>query len=110
MKKRSALLNLSIAVAFAVCSVAACDAPVHSPSDRGASDRAAVPGPHTAEPSRDTGPPPPLPAAPGRANASETANASDPPMKAMQPEEESTSMPQPGQANDHSTLANDGKK
>ena len=39
-----------------------------------------------------------------------TANANDQPMKSMSKEEESTSMPQPGQANDHSTVANDSKK
>jgi hypothetical protein len=39
-----------------------------------------------------------------------TANANDQPMKSMSKEEESTSMPQPGQANDDSTLANDSKK
>jgi hypothetical protein len=39
-----------------------------------------------------------------------TANANDQPMKSMSKEEESTSMPRPGQANDHSTVANDSKK
>ena len=40
----------------------------------------------------------------------ETANANDQPMKSMTKAEESTSMPQPGQANDHSTLVKDSKK
>ena len=44
------------------------------------------------------------------AKSEQTANANVPPMKAMTKEEYSTSMPQPGQANDHSTLANDPKK
>src|ERR1022692_543355 len=39
-----------------------------------------------------------------------TANANDQPMKSMSKEEESTSMPQPGQANDHSTVAGDSRK
>jgi hypothetical protein len=40
----------------------------------------------------------------------ETSNANDQPMKSMTKAEESTSMPMPGQANDHSTLAKDSKK
>ena len=40
----------------------------------------------------------------------ETANANDQPMKSMTKAEESSSMPQPGQANDHSTLLKDPKK
>jgi hypothetical protein len=39
-----------------------------------------------------------------------TADANDQPQKPMTKQEESTSMPQPGQANDHSTVAGDGKK
>jgi hypothetical protein len=45
-----------------------------------------------------------------KANAAPTANANDQPQKPMTKQEESTSMPQPGQANDHSTVAGDGKK
>lgn len=41
---------------------------------------------------------------------SDTAKASDPPMAPMTKEGESKAMPMPGQANDHSTLANDKKK
>ena len=44
------------------------------------------------------------------AKSAETANANDQPMKSMTKAEESTSMPQPGQANDHSTVAKDSKK
>lgn len=43
------------------------------------------------------------------ANSAETAKASDTPMSAMDKQEETKSMPQPGQANDHSTLAQDPK-
>jgi hypothetical protein len=49
-------------------------------------------------------------AATEKPNAARTANANDQPQKPMNKQEESTSMPQPGQANDHSTLAGDGKK
>jgi hypothetical protein len=52
----------------------------------------------------------PTPQAKQRADPSETANANAQPMKPMSKQEESTSMPQPAQANDHSTLAGDGKK
>ena len=44
------------------------------------------------------------------ANSAQTGNAQDQPMKPMTKEEESTAMPQPGQANDHSTLAKDSQK
>ena len=43
------------------------------------------------------------------ANSSETAKSTDKPMSSMDKNEESKSMPQPGQANDHSTLAQDPK-
>jgi hypothetical protein len=55
---------------------------------------------------------PSLPAAtktPPSATDGGTANANDPPMKSMSKEEEAKSMPRPGQANDHSTLAKDPK-
>jgi hypothetical protein len=55
---------------------------------------------------------PPMPAATNstpRATGGETANANDQPMKSMSKEEEAKSMPRPGQANDHSTLAKDPK-
>lgn len=42
--------------------------------------------------------------------SAETAKASDQPMKSMTKDQESTSMPRPGQANDHSTLSGDSKK
>jgi hypothetical protein len=52
----------------------------------------------------------PAPSATEDKKPAETANASDQPMKTMTKAEESKSMPQPGQANDHSTLAKDSKK
>jgi len=67
--------------------------------------------------SKSTAPPPtstpsisPTPQAKEPAVPAETANANAQPMKSMTKQEESTSMPQPAQANDHSTLAGDGKK
>jgi hypothetical protein len=44
------------------------------------------------------------------AKAGETANANDEPMKPMTKEEEAKAMPQPGQTNDHSTVAQDPKQ
>jgi hypothetical protein len=44
-----------------------------------------------------------------KANSAETAKGTDPPMKSMDKDEESKAMPQPGQANDHSTVAQDPK-
>jgi hypothetical protein len=51
-----------------------------------------------------------MPAVTEGAKNTATANANDQPMKAMTKGEESASMPQRGQANDHSTLAKDSKK
>jgi hypothetical protein len=53
---------------------------------------------------------PSVPAVAEGANSAETSNANNQAMKSMTKEEESTSMPQPGQANDHSTLAKGSKK
>jgi hypothetical protein len=52
----------------------------------------------------------PAPSATEDIKRAEIANANDQPMKSMTKAEQSTSMPQPGQANDHSTLAKDSKK
>src|SRR5215470_7409161 len=62
--------------------------------------------------SKSTAAPPTSPTPQERQPAApaETANANAQPMKSMTKQEESTSMPQPAQANDHSTLAGDGKK
>ena len=54
--------------------------------------------------------PPPASAVTEGAKSSVTANANDQPMKSRTKAEESTSMPQPGQANDDSTVAKDSKK
>ena len=42
-----------------------------------------------------------------RAHQGETANGSEAPMQPMDKDEESKAMPEPGQVNDHSTLAQD---
>ena len=52
----------------------------------------------------------PAPSVTEGAKRGETANANDQPMKSMTKVEESTSMPRPGQANDHSNLVQDSKK
>lgn len=57
-----------------------------------------------------TASPPSAPSVTEGISRGKTAKASDQPMKSMTKAEESTSMPQPGQANDHSTLAKDSKK
>lgn len=49
----------------------------------------------------------PTPAPTPSANDAETAKGSDDATKPMTKDEESTSMPRPSQANDHSTLAKD---
>ena len=47
---------------------------------------------------------------PGGTNAGDTAKGTDEPMKSMNKDEETKAMPQPGQANDHSTVAQDPKQ
>jgi len=84
----------------------------HAPAAPKVSETSPAPPP-AAPPAADSqasSPPTAPPAADSQADKSETANANDPPMKPMSPREESASMPQPGQANDHSTVAGDGKK
>lgn len=44
------------------------------------------------------------------ATSGQTANANDRPMSSMDKDQETKAMPQPGQANDHSTLAQDPKQ
>ena len=78
--------------------IAACDRASQRPPDTPAASVA---------PTASTLPAPPVTDGIKRA---ETANANDQPMKSMTKAEESTSMPQPGQANDHSTLVKDSKK
>jgi len=80
--------------------IAACDrAPEHPPETP------------TATVAPASAPSPPAAAAVTEgAKLGETANANDQPMKSMTKTEESNSMPMPGQANDHSTVAKDSKK
>ena len=81
-----------------VLALAACDrSPAHPPE---ASPAAVAP----------TASPLPAPSGTEGTKREATANANDQPMKSMTKAEESTSMPMPGQANDHSTLAKDSKK
>jgi hypothetical protein len=89
-----------IAALALAAGVAACDrAPQAAPEAK----QSAIP--------QSASPPPsvPGPAVEG-ANSAQTASAGEQPMKSMTKEEESTAMPLPGQANDHSTLAKDSKK
>jgi hypothetical protein len=98
--RRSTGLPAFIAVLALGAGVAACDrAPQVAPEAK----QSAVP--------QAASPPPsvPGPAVEG-ANSAQTASADDQPMKSMTKDEESTAMPLPGQANDHSTLAKDSKK
>jgi hypothetical protein len=63
----------------------------------------------TADASRPAASAPPAQTQPSTptVNSAETAKASDEPMKPMSKDEETASMPRPGQANDHSTLQKD---
>jgi hypothetical protein len=98
-KRPTGLLAFMILLALGA-GIAACDrAPQPAPDAK----MSAVPPPASPLPV-------PVPAATEGAKSAETANANNQPMKSMTKKEESTSMPQPGQANDHSTLANDPKK
>ena len=63
-----------------------------------------------ARPQVDAAAPPSRTASAEGTNSAETAKGSDPPMSTMDKETESKAMPQPGQANDHSTLAQDPKQ
>jgi hypothetical protein len=96
-KRPSRLLTFMILLALGA-GIAACDrAPERAPDAK----MSAVPLPAS---------PSPVPPVTEGAKSAETANANDQPMKSMTKEEESRSMPQPGQANDHSTLAKDSTK
>jgi hypothetical protein len=91
-------LLVFIAMLALSAAIAACD---RAPPARSDAMPSAAPPPVS---------PPQVPAVIEGANSAQTANAQGQPMKSMTKEEESTSMPQPGQANDHSTLAKDSKK
>ncbi len=90
-------LSLLVSLTLAA-SMAACDRAPERPPNAGAPATAST---LTARS--------PVPAATEGARTGDTANANAPPMKLMTKEEESASMPQPGQANDHSTTAKDKK-
>jgi hypothetical protein len=101
ISKRSTGLLAFIAALPLGAGIAACDrAPQVAPEAKlsAATQPAAKP------------PPVPVPAVTEGAHSAQTATANEPPMKSMSKEEESASMPLPGQANDHSTLAKDSKK
>jgi hypothetical protein len=61
------------------------------------------------QPQSEASQPPGQSASTSRPNRSETAKGSDAPMKPMDKNEEANAMPGPGQANDHSTVAQDPK-
>jgi hypothetical protein len=81
-------------------------APSPPPTATPAAPGTSVPG---TPPRSDASQPPGQSASNGRPNGSETAKGSDAPMKPMDKNEEANAMPQPGQVNDHSTLAQDPK-
>lgn len=97
-KRPSKLLAFTVLLVLGAA-LTACDrAPQAAPNAK----MSAAPPPAVSTPS--------VPPVAEGANSAETSNADNQPMKPMTKEEESTSMPQPGQANDHSTLAKDSKK
>ena len=80
----------------------------------GPTDQSQAPRP-SASRSPSTPPPPQTAQAqpspqPGSTDSSNTAKGTDEPMKSMNKDEETKAMPQPGQANDHSTVAQDPKQ
>lgn len=79
-------------------SLAACDRPQGSRADAPTATVAPA------------SPVPPASSVTDRVGPGTTANANDQPNKSMTKTEESSSMPRPGQANDHSTLAKDPGK
>jgi hypothetical protein len=81
----------------------------------GRTDQAQRPPPPSVSGSPSTAPPTQTAQAgkaaqPEGANSADTGKGSDEPMKSMSKDEETKAMPQPGQANDHSTLAQDPKE
>ena len=93
-----------LAITVASVAVGACSGS-NEDSRRIPPQAAAGSGPPSGATGSTSAPTPPA----GGTNSSETAKASDEPMKPMTKEEEANSMPQPGQANDHSTVAKDPK-
>ena len=98
-------MKLAAAVLLSALAAAACDRPSSSVDTRPSATTPA-PAAQIADRSESSG----VPAAREGAKAGEGANANAEPMKAMTRDEESTTMPQPAQANDHSTLAKDSNK
>ena len=99
--KRPGAVAFTVLLALGVA-LTACDRAPQAPAASADAKTSAVSPP--------AAPPVPVRAATEGAKRVETANANDQPMKSMTKQEESTSMPQPGQANDHSTLAKDSKR
>jgi hypothetical protein len=81
--------------------ISACDRAPERPPQEPTAQVAPTPVPN---------PPPTAAAVTEGARPREGASANDQPMKSMTKAEESNSMPMPGQANDHSTVAKDSKK
>jgi hypothetical protein len=100
----AARLIAILAVTVASVAVGACSGS-NEDARRSPSQAAAGSGPPSGSAASTPAPTPPA----GGTSSSETAKASDEPMKSMTKEEEANSMPQPGQANDHSTVAKDPK-
>ena len=89
--------QVALLASLALACVAACDRASERPPNAAVSTVATPVAPLSA------------PKAAEGAHMGDTSNPNAPPMKAMTKEEESASMPQPGQANDHSTTAKDKK-
>jgi hypothetical protein len=108
MRSRS-LISPWLIAAIAALALGGCGKTDH---DVKASDQAQPPQASTSSTPPSTPPPSQMAQADSAvdANASETAKGSDAPMKSMSKDEESKAMPQPGQANDHSTVAQDPKE
>jgi len=108
--KRVATLGASwVIAAAAALALAACDRGdnrTDADQARGTPPQASAATPSTAPPASQTA----QADTRGDVNASETAKGSDAPMKPMTKDEEDKAMPQPGQNNDHSTLAQDPKQ
>ncbi len=101
--------TLLTASAFAVVLVLGACGPSSEPPQAAETSAARTSAP-TAQSESSTSMSPPTPAPTPGANNAETAKGSDDAKKPMTKDEESTSMPRPSQANDHSTLAKDSKQ
>jgi hypothetical protein len=109
MKLMATLGSSWLIAAVAALALAACD----KADNRVKADRGQPTPPQASASTPPTASPPPQTAQAdtgGDAKADETAKANDEPMKPMSKDEEDKAMPQPGQNNDHSTLAQDPKQ